>query len=300
MKRLLSPCWLLALGVVLPFSACEPKQSGPGATAPPVSPAVSSARENPPQPVAPAASSALVPIPAGKFMMGDRDEVDAPPHEVGVSAFLMDKHLVTQEQYQKLMGANPSRWKGGQNPVEQLRWSDAARFCNKRSEAEGLRPCYDLKTLTCDFTADGYRLPTEAEWEYACRAGTTTAYFFGASPAKLGDYAWFDKNAGGHPRPVGQKQPNPWGLFDMAGNVWQWCQDFYKVDYYSEAPKQDPAGPPDGKTKVLRGGAWRFSADNCRSGYRYNENPGSSDVCFGYDIYGFRCVRRATMTAAGK
>ncbi len=239
----------------------------------------------------------IVHIPGGKFVMGDKNEVDAPPHEVVVRSFFIDKHLVTQEQFQKITGANPSRWKGDKNPVEQLRWSDAVRFCNKRSELEGLQPCYDLKTLKCDFEATGYRLPTEAEWEYACRAGTTTPYFFGDNPAKLGEYAWFDKNSGGHPRPVGQKQPNPWGLYDMAGNVWEWCNDFYKVDYYQEAPRENPRGPNEGQNKVLRGGAWRFSAENCRSGYRYNESPGYSDVCFGYDIYGFRCVRKAVGAA---
>jgi len=239
-------------------------------------------------------ATAMVQIPGGKFIMGDKDEVDATPHEVVVSSFLMDKHLVTQEQFQRIMGTNPSRWKGRNNPVEQLRWSDAVRFCNKRSELEGLQPCYDLKTLQCNFEANGFRLPTEAEWECACRAGTTTAYFFGDTPAKLGDYAWFEKNSGGHPRPAGQKQPNPWGLFDMVGNVWEWCNDFYKVDYYQESPRENPRGPNEGQNKVLRGGAWRFSAENCRSGYRYNESPGYSDVCFGYDIYGFRCVRRAS------
>ena len=225
--------------------------------------------------------------------MGDKDEVDAPLHEVVVSSFAMDRNLVTQEQFQKLMGTNPSRWKGDKNPVEQLRWSDAVRFCNKRSEAEGLQPCYDLNTMKCNYEANGYRLPTEAEWEYACRAGTTTAFFFGDNPAKLGDYAWFEKNSGGRPRPVGQKQPNPWGLYDMVGNVWEWCNDFYKVDYYQESPRENPRGPSEGQNKVLRGGAWRFSAENSRSGYRYNESPGYSDVCFGYDIYGFRCVRRS-------
>ena len=236
-------------------------------------------------------NSDMVQIPGGHFSMGDKSQVDAVPHEVVVSSFLIDKYLVTQEQFQKVMGKNPSRWKGERNPVEQLRWSDATAFCNKRSEMDRLQPCYDVKTGHCNFQANGYRLPTEAEWEYACRSRTATAYFFGDSAAKLGEYAWYDKNAGGHPQPVGRKLPNAWGLYDMCGNVWEWCNDFYKVDYYQESPRQDPTGPASGDTKVLRGGAWRFSAESCRSGYRYNENPGQADVCFGYDIYGFRCVR---------
>lgn len=240
----------------------------------------------------------MVLIPAGKFIMGEKDESDAPPHEVVISAFLMDVNLVTQEHFQKVMGTNPSRWKGDRNPVEQLRWGEAVRFCNKRSEAEGLMPCYDLQTQKCNFDANGYRLPTEAEWEYACRAGTTTAYFFGDTPAKLGEFAWFKKNSGGRPRPVGQKQPNPLDLYDMTGNVWQWCNDFYAVDYYKNSPRENPRGPDAGQNMVLRGGAWKSSDDNCRSGFRYNESPGSADVCFGYDIYGFRCVRKAPDTAA--
>lgn len=234
----------------------------------------------------------MVEIPAGHFMMGAKDEPDAPYHEVAVDAFRMDRSLITQEQFQQIMGDNPSRWKGSANPVEQVRWSDAVRFCNKRSELEGLQPCYDLKTWKCDFKANGYRLPTEAEWEYACRAGTTTEYFFGPTAGRLGDYAWFEKNSRGRPHPVGQKKPNPWGLLDICGNVWEWCNDFYQVDYYQHSPRENPQGPSEGRTKVLRGGAFRFSADNCRSGYRYNENPGYADVCFGYDIYGFRCVRK--------
>jgi len=232
-------------------------------------------------------------IPGGRFTMGDKDEVDATPHEVVVGPFYMDKSLVTQEQYQRIMGDNPARWKGAKNPVEQVRWSDGVKFCNARSCLEGLQPCYDLETWQCSFEASGYRLPTEAEWEYACRAGTETAYFFGNDGSKLGDYAWFDKNSGGHPQPTGQRKPNPWGLYDMVGNVWQWCNDFYQVDYYQESPQENPRGPKEGENKVVRGGAWKFSGDNCRSGYRYNEAPGYVDVCFGYDIYGFRCVRNA-------
>ncbi|UCC97387.1 MAG: formylglycine-generating enzyme family protein [Phycisphaerales bacterium] len=236
----------------------------------------------------------MIHIPGGQFTMGDQTEIDAAPHEVVISPFYMDKNLVTQEQYEKVMGENPSRWKGPGNPVEQMRWSDAARYCNARSEREGLDPCYDLQTWKCNFEANGYRLPTEAEWEYACRAGTKTAYFFGDNPSKLTDYAWFEKNSGGKPKPVGQKPPNPWGLCDMHGNVWEWCNDFYQVDYYQQSPKEDPRGPKTGETKVVRGGAWKFSAESCRSAYRYNEDPGYADVCFGYDIYGFRCVRNAS------
>ncbi|TKJ37502.1 MAG: hypothetical protein CEE38_08380 [Planctomycetes bacterium B3_Pla] len=236
-------------------------------------------------------------LPGGSFTMGDENEVDAVPHEVVLSSFFIDKYLVTQEQYQKVMGKNPSRWKAADNPVEQVRWSDAARYCNARSELDGLEPCYDLDTWQCNFNANGYRLPTEAEWEYACRAGTKTAYFFGDDESKLANHVWFDKNSGGKPRPVGQKPPNPWGLYDMLGNVWQWCNDFYQVDYYQQSPRENPRGPETGETKVVRGGAWKFSAESCRSGYRYNENPGYADVCFGYDIYGFRCVRNAAEAA---
>ena len=233
----------------------------------------------------------MVRIAGGRFTMGDENEIDATLHEVVLSSFTIDKYLVTQEEYQRVMGKNPSRWKADRNPVEQVRWSDAVRYCNERSRLEGLQPCYDLNTWQCNFNANGYRLPTEAEWEYACRAGTKTNYFFGNDPSKLKDYAWFKDNAGGKPQPVGQKPPNPWGLYDMHGNVWEWCNDFYKVDYYQESPEENPRGPATGETKVVRGGAWKFSAESCRSGYRYNEDPGYIDVCFGYDIYGFRCVR---------
>jgi len=229
-------------------------------------------------------------VPTGSFEMGEKG-ADEKSHKVILSTFCIDKYPVTQEEYEKTMGENPSKRKGGKNPVESVRWADAVRYCNARSKLEGLKPCYDLETWKCDFTADGYRLPTEAEWEYACRAGTKTRYSFGDSPEKLAEYGWFKDNSGGRPRPVGQKPANPWGLSDMHGNVWEWCNDFYGVDYYRKSPERNPRGPAAGKTKVLRGGCWDSTADKCRSSSRYHENPAYADVCFGYDIYGFRCVR---------
>jgi formylglycine-generating enzyme required for sulfatase activity len=234
----------------------------------------------------------MILIPEGSFVMGDeRGEIDEIPHEVELSSFYMDKYLVTQAEYEKVMGNNPSRWPGRANPVEQIRWSDAVRYCNGRSRLEGLEPCYDLQNWTCNFQCNGYRLPTEAEWEYACRAGTNTLYFFGDDPSQLRNYAWFDKNSSRRPRPVGRKLPNPFGLFDMSGNVWQWCNDFYQVDYYEHSPKKDPKGPEAGDSKVVRGGSWSAEASQCRSSYRFHEDPSYTDVCFGYDVYGFRCVR---------
>jgi formylglycine-generating enzyme required for sulfatase activity len=237
----------------------------------------------------------MILIPGGDFVMGDATgEIDEIPHEVSLSAFFMDKYLVTQAEYEKVIGNNPSRWPGRNNPVEQMRWSDAVRYCNGRSRLEGLQPCYNLENWTCDFSANGYRLPTEAEWEYACRAGTETRYFFGDDRSKLRNFAWFKENSGQRPRPVGRKLPNPFGLFDMLGNVWQWCNDFYQVDYYEASPRRNPKGPESGETRVVRGGSWAAEADQCRPSFRYHENPSYTDVCFGYDIYGFRCIRSAT------
>jgi len=236
----------------------------------------------------------MVLVPGGSFTMGDeKGDVDETPHEVYVDTFYIDKHLVIQEEFEKLMRENPSRWKGKKNPVEQVRWSDAVKYCNARSRLEGLQPCYNLETWECNFDANGYRLPSEAEWEYACRAGTKTSYTFGNKSQKLKNFAWFKDNSGGRPRPAGQKLPNPWGIHDMYGNVFEWCNDFYQVDYYQESPEKNPRGPKTGETKVLRGGCWNSTDDKCRSSYRYNENPGYSDVCFGYDIYGFRCVKNS-------
>ena len=236
----------------------------------------------------------MVPIPSGRFMMGVTDgPIDAKPaHEVRVDGFLMDQYEITQEIYQKVVGTNPSRRKGPKNPVEQVTWTAAARFCNARSLQEGKKPCYDTNTWSCDFSANGYRLPTEAEWEYAYRAGTSTPYYFGASPDNLKAFAWFDGNSQSYPHPVGQRRPNAWGLYDMAGNVWEWCNDFYGVKYYRHSPTDNPRGPDQAEKRVLRGGAWSSSAESCTAYVRNCDEAGLTDVCLTMDSNGFRCVRR--------
>jgi acetoin utilization deacetylase AcuC-like enzyme/formylglycine-generating enzyme required for sulfatase activity len=237
----------------------------------------------------------MVLIPAGWFEMGSRQGKtnESPVHKVWVNAFLMDRYEVTQEQYGKLVPGNPSHFKGPQNPMEQMSWANAALYCNARSRAEGFELCYDEESGKCNFEANGYRLPTEAEWEYACRAGTKTDYFFGRDARKLKDYAWYAENSFERTFPWGKKKPNPWGLYDMYGNVAEWCNDIYDQDYYKHSPEKNPRGPTRGKKYVLRGGAWSSSADVCRSSYRVGEEPGFQDACFARDTIGFRCVRNA-------
>jgi formylglycine-generating enzyme required for sulfatase activity len=208
----------------------------------------------------------------------------------------MDKYEVTQESFQTLTGFNPSKWEGKKSPLESVRWRQAVKYCNARSKKDGLKPCYDEKTGKCDFTANGYRLPTEAEWEYACRAGTTSNYSFGDKPELLKEFGWFKGNSGKKPHFVGEKKANPWGLCDLQGNVWEWCNDFYDPEYYKKSPEKDPRGPEKTGKKVLRGGSWDNQAESCTSFYRYSDNPACSDICLGYDIYGFRCVRNAEKT----
>jgi formylglycine-generating enzyme required for sulfatase activity len=225
-----------------------------------------------------------------------QDEADQRLHKVSVSAFLIDKYPVTQEVYAKLMGKNPSLWKGPRNPVDQIRWPDAAAFCNARSQAQGLQPAYDTNTWACDFEADGYRLPTEAEYEYALRAGSKSSeYGFGNSPEDLKRHAWFKGNSPRGTHPVGEKPPNNWGLCDMVGNVWEWCNDWYQEDYYQHSPERDPRGPATGQNRVVRGGCWNSKPDFCRAAYRYYEMPAYSDICFAKDLHGqigFRCVKK--------
>jgi formylglycine-generating enzyme required for sulfatase activity len=243
----------------------------------------------------------MVALPGGEFLMGsDRGNLDeAPAHKVRVSAFLIDKFEVTHEMFTKAQLPNPSHWQDNpRKPVERVRWRDAKLYCNERSLLEKLKPCYNEKTadFDCDYTANGYRLPTEAEWEYACRAGAD-GFSDPGQPDKLRQFAWFADNANARTHAVGEKKPNRWGIFDMFGNVSEWCEDVYSPGYYKESPPLDPVGPPSpGKDvkRVMRGGSWKASAEMCRATLRQAERTGDSDACFYTDYCGFRCVRRAT------
>jgi formylglycine-generating enzyme required for sulfatase activity len=237
----------------------------------------------------------MVLVSSGWLEMGsDHGRADeAPVHKVWVDALYVDTYEVTQEQYGQLVLGNPSHFKGPKNPVEQVSWAAATLFCNARSQAEGLEPCYNEETVECDFEASGYRLPTEAEWEYACRAGTGTDYSFGDDAGGLGDCAWYEDNSLETTQPVGQKEPNAWGLYDMHGNVAEWCNDLYDPRYYEKSPERNPRGPAEGDEYILRGGAYNASPDECRSAYRLGDDPGFQDPCFRGDHIGFRCVRRA-------
>ncbi len=205
----------------------------------------------------------LVLIPAGEFMMGspdsdkDADADDKPQHRVWISKpFYLGKFLVTQEQWEAVMGNNPSHFKGPKNPVESVSWGDCQLFLDKLNGKVG---------------GGKFQLPTEAQWEYACRAGSKTRYCFGDDETRSGDYAWYDKNSGDKTHPIGERKPNAWGLYDMYGNVCEWCQDWYGD--YKESPAADPTGPATGSSRVIRGGSWNGPTRLSRSPRRIRRGP---------------------------
>ncbi|PNU18567.1 formylglycine-generating enzyme family protein, partial [Geothermobacter hydrogeniphilus] len=192
-----------------------------------------------------------------------------PVHEVCVDAFYMGKYEVTQSQYQKLTGNNPSQFKGNNRPVEQVSWNDAQgyiRQLNQRRGDSGIAP---------------YRLPTEAEWEYACRSGGKDEKYCGGDDVDA--VAWYDGNSGNRTHEVGQKRPNGLGLYDMSGNVWEWVSDWYNSSYYGNSPRNNPQGPSSGSDRVNRGGGWFNAPGGLRSAYRVRSGPGRR-----YGSLGFR------------
>ncbi len=254
----------------------------------------------------------MVHIAGGTFQMGSNNTAlyATPVHSVTVSSFYMDTTDVTQASYQALMGMNPSYFDTGvtapRRPVEDVNWYGAALYCNARSKHDGYDTVYSysskyagsgydtLAGVVIDYTKHGYRLPTEAEWEYACRAGSTTDYYWGqsyppqttADTAQISAHAWWYYNSGYCTHAVATKPANAFGLYDMSGNVWQWCNDWFES--YSSGSQTDPTGPSTGSYRVVRGASWYDYRDYlCAASRPYYAYP----YFRGYDL-GFRCVRR--------
>jgi formylglycine-generating enzyme required for sulfatase activity len=237
-------------------------------------------------------------INGGRFQMGTpimekgRQKNQGLRHRVTLGSFSMGIFPVTQAEYQAVMGANPSSFKGGDLPVENVSWDEAVNFCNRLSRREGLTPAYtvDGANVTWNRGATGYRLPTEAEWEYACRAGTTTPFstgkrittdqanFDGNFPYNKKDYGIYREKT----TAAGSFAPNPWGLYDMHGNVWEWCWDWHGK--YPQSSQKDPAGPPSGNRRVLRGGSWYYAAKYARSGSRISNYPSYRNNYIGFRV----------------
>jgi len=219
----------------------------------------------------------FVVIPAGEFIMG------SPPSEAGrepgetehsvtiTMPFEIGMYEVTQAQYEYVTGKKPSRHKGANNPVDAVSWNDATEFCRL------------LSALPAEHVAGRhYRLPTETEWEYACRAGSTSAYCFGNNGNQLGEYARYGNKFGNTTEPVGQRRANAWGLHDMHGNVWEWCADW--VGKYPATPVNDPGGPESGDGRVLRGGCYIYPASVTRSAYRTGTGPTAISLNHGFRV----------------
>ena len=268
-------CLCLALQLLSVFAGCSrtPDQSSPESSS------------SPKETITNSIGMKLVLMPKGTFTMGSPIEEkgrteDEQSHQVTISQdYYLGAMEVTQGQYEKVMGTNHSYFQGrrvkresSNHPVENVSWADAVECCKRLSELP------EEKT-----EGRVYRLPTDGEWEYACRAGSTTAYSFGASAKSLGDYAWFFENSGDATHPVGEKKPNAWSLYDMHGNVWKWCSDWYGV--YPKNAVTDPVGPQVGSPRVLRGGGWENNFAGCRSAVWCKYLPASRIHLNGY---GFR------------
>lgn len=212
----------------------------------------------------------MVEIPGGVVEL--RDDRIKQVWSVTIQPFLIAKYPVTQELYFEITKEAPSSFKGDNNPVENVSWKDAAHFCNLLSLKEGLTPCYSLEKpddITFDSKANGYRLPTDAEWQYACKAGTAEIRY-----GEINTIAWYKDNAEGSTHPVGIKEPNAWGLYDMLGNVWEWCSDIYDENVY-------------GSYRVFRGGGWYDEERSCMATNRRRSHPTS----FKIDDLGFRLAK---------
>lgn len=222
----------------------------------------------------------MVQVPAGSFMMGSTNADDEGPiHEVHLSSFFIGKYEVTQRQWREVMGTAPSEFSGDDRPVENVTWEDAQEFAARLSKRTG----------------EIYRLPTEAEWEYAARAGSITDFHFGNDTLLLGEYAWYTGNSGGETHPVGQKKANDWGLHDVAGNVREWCQDWWDPEFYHRSGYEDPVNerkylytsPTTGEeflVRAVRSGSYRDPPPGSESAHRHGGRPGLKHMTIGFRL----------------
>ncbi len=234
----------------------------------------------------------MVPIPGGTFRMGDVNATGVVrdmyrPRKVTVSSFEMSATEITQRQFRMFRRYKMNAYAANDSmPIILMNWMDAAEFCNDMSMRFGLSKCYEEYFWTCDFSKNGFRLPTEAEWEYACRAGTSSEFYTGNSEMDLSRAGWYRGNSLEKLHPVGLKQPNAFGLYDMTGNVFEWCNDWFGI-YAGPDSVKDPSGPKNGSNRVLRGGSWYNNSFACRSSYRVFGDPENRRL-----YVGFRVVRR--------
>jgi sulfatase modifying factor 1 len=234
----------------------------------------------------------MVFVKGGDFKMGSSKGTRGEKlmHNVTVSSFYIGKFEVTQEEWKTVMVSNPSFRKGNSCPIHFIDWFDAVEYCNKRSRMEGLTPCYtgNGANTICNFDANGYRLPTEAEWEYACRGGLQSRHYKFSGSNDANEVAWYEKNLIVYFQPVGQKKPNELGIYDMSGNVWEWCWDWYDFDYYKNSPAKNPKGPVSGIRRIARSGSCFETEDYLWSSYRFCYHPYRKAFHIG-----FRVVRTA-------
>lgn len=227
-----------------------------------------------------------VEVVGSNFIMGSRDGLkdEQPEHEVTITGrLIVSRFEITQRLFQLVMGYNPSLIKDHRLPVDSVEWNIAVDFCNKLSELYGLTPVYKFtgNNAVWDTTANGWRLPTEAEWEFLCKAGSNSDY----SGSNIVDHlGWYNMNSGLQPHPVGTKQANAFGLYDIHGNVWEWCWDWYSSEYYLNSPKTNPKGPNEGNRRVARGGSYKDGNSYARSSNRFYLKEFLSQT-------GFRIVR---------
>ncbi|MBN2280573.1 MAG: SUMF1/EgtB/PvdO family nonheme iron enzyme [Candidatus Marinimicrobia bacterium] len=226
-------------------------------------------------------------VEGGKFVMGSNEEErEQPIHEVYVDSFLIGKYEVTQSEYVKILKNNPSMYKGDNRPVNNISWYQAIKYCNQRSKMEGLKPCYSGtgKDTKCDFSANGYRLPTEAEWEFAAKGGLKGKGYVWAGSDNPDEVAVYNKKLHTGPQVPGTKKPNELGIFDMNGNVRELCWDWFGP--YKGIAQNNPSGPENGEFRVERGGSWKHDEYFCRNTNRWFHDP-----IFNYGSVGFRLVR---------